>query len=210
MYELTNYGLIEMSLVCAVRRTVSKFFRPQIEFLTWARCVNFTPFSTTVAKNSMKFWVFPKDKTVNLYDKEYSMDKHIYFIKCYDSWRNLWRFSAINSCVIQRVHSSHIPSQLNNHHCRSLSTDTDIDRKSSIITMFPVKIQPYLVLGRVDRPIGYWLLYLPGAWSISLAAEAGSLPNLNLLTLFFVGSILMRSAGCIINDMWDSDLDKKV
>lgn len=194
-------GLIEMSLVCAVWRTVSiKFFRPQTEFLTWARCVNFTPFST---KNSMKMWFFPEDKPGNLYDKEFSIDKHI--CRHYNSRRNLGRFSAINPCVIQRVHS-----QFNNHHCRRLSTDTDINRKSSIITMFPEKIQPYLVLARLDRPIGYWILYLPGAWSISLAAEAGSLPNLNLLTLFFVGSILMRSAGCTINDMWDSDLDKKV
>jgi hypothetical protein len=86
--------------------------------------------------------------------------------------------------------------------------DSDIDQ--SWVTRFPKSMQPYLVLSRMDRPIGYWLLFLPGAWSISLAASAGSIPNMRLLSLFLVGAVLMRSAGCVINDMWDSDLDKKV
>ena len=84
------------------------------------------------------------------------------------------------------------------------------DINQSWVTRFPKSIQPYLVLSRLDRPIGYWLLFLPGAWSISLAASAGSIPNIKLLSLFLAGSVLMRSAGCVINDMWDSDLDKKV
>lgn len=50
----------------------------------------------------------------------------------------------------------------------------------------------------------------PGAWSISLAAEAGSLPDLKLLALFGAGAFLMRGAGCTINDMWDRNIDKKV
>ncbi|RXG62123.1 4-hydroxybenzoate polyprenyltransferase, mitochondrial [Armadillidium vulgare] len=74
----------------------------------------------------------------------------------------------------------------------------------------PQKIQPYLQLMRVDRPIGSWLLFWPCGWSIALAAPSGSLPDPYILTLFAVGSFIMRGAGCTINDMWDKDLDKKV
>lgn len=74
----------------------------------------------------------------------------------------------------------------------------------------PAKVQPYLRLMRADKPIGTWLLVWPGAWSISLAAEAGSLPDLKLLALFGAGAFLMRGAGCTINDMWDRNIDKKV
>lgn len=63
---------------------------------------------------------------------------------------------------------------------------------------------------RLDKPIGTWLLYLPCTWSIGLAADPGCLPDLRMLTLFGVGALLMRGAGCTINDMWDKDFDKKV
>ena len=96
-------------------------------------------------------------------------------------------------------------------HCRHLNTgNQSSDINQSWIERFPKSVQPYMVLSRIDRPIGYWLLFFPGAWSISLAADAGEIPNTQLLILFLVGSVLMRSAGCVINDMWDSDLDKKV
>ena len=57
---------------------------------------------------------------------------------------------------------------------------------------------------------GTWLLYLPCAWSIGLAADPGCLPHLGMLTLFGTGAVLMRGAGCTINDMWDKDFDRKV
>uniref|UniRef100_A0A914KK93 4-hydroxybenzoate polyprenyltransferase, mitochondrial n=1 Tax=Meloidogyne incognita TaxID=6306 RepID=A0A914KK93_MELIC len=63
---------------------------------------------------------------------------------------------------------------------------------------------------RADKPIGTWLLYWPGAWSIALSASPGCLPDAYLLGLFGVGSFLMRSSGCILNDLWDQDIDKKV
>ncbi|MGH0192400.1 UNVERIFIED_CONTAM: hypothetical protein FKN15_011425 [Acipenser sinensis] len=47
-------------------------------------------------------------------------------------------------------------------------------------------------------------------WSIGLSAEPGCLPDLYMLTLFGTGAVLMRGAGCTINDMWDKDFDKKV
>lgn len=57
---------------------------------------------------------------------------------------------------------------------------------------------------------GTWLLYLPCSWSIALAAEPGCLPDLGTLALFGAGAVLMRGAGCTVNDMWDKELDKKV
>jgi 4-hydroxybenzoate polyprenyltransferase len=53
-------------------------------------------------------------------------------------------------------------------------------------------------------------LYWPCTWSIGLAAAPGSLPDIWLLTLFGAGAFFMRGAGCIVNDMWDRDIDKKV
>ncbi|XP_064483313.1 4-hydroxybenzoate polyprenyltransferase, mitochondrial-like [Ornithodoros turicata] len=78
------------------------------------------------------------------------------------------------------------------------------------VSSCPEELQPYLRLMRLDKPIGSWLLAWPGFWSIGLAAESGSLPDLWLLTLFGAGAVLMRGAGCTINDMWDRDIDKKV
>ncbi|XP_045166286.1 4-hydroxybenzoate polyprenyltransferase, mitochondrial-like isoform X1 [Mercenaria mercenaria] len=79
-----------------------------------------------------------------------------------------------------------------------------------ILEASPPKIQPYLRLLRFDKPIGTYLLFWPCTWSIGLAAQAGHLPNLYLLALFGLGSFVMRGSGCIINDMWDKEIDKKV
>lgn len=65
------------------------------------------------------------------------------------------------------------------------------------------------MLARFDRPIGAWLLFLPGLWSILLAREPLR-PTLWLLFLFGLGSIVMRGAGCVVNDMWDRDMDRRV
>ncbi|ESO82324.1 hypothetical protein LOTGIDRAFT_170102 [Lottia gigantea] len=54
------------------------------------------------------------------------------------------------------------------------------------------------------------LLFWPCSWSIGLAAQAGHLPDFYILTLFGIGALLMRGAGCIVNDMWDKDFDKMV
>ena len=81
---------------------------------------------------------------------------------------------------------------------------------ASIVEACPPAVQPYLRLIRFDKPIGTWLLYLPCTWSIGLAASPGILPDLQLLALFGLGALVMRGAGCTINDMWDVDFDKKV
>jgi 4-hydroxybenzoate polyprenyltransferase len=74
----------------------------------------------------------------------------------------------------------------------------------------PSAARPYLKLIRIDRPIGTMLLFWPCGWSIALAGEAGSLPDMRMLALFATGAFVMRGAGCTINDMWDKDFDKKV
>ncbi|KAK6101244.1 4-hydroxybenzoate polyprenyl transferase [Brugia pahangi] len=81
---------------------------------------------------------------------------------------------------------------------------------AALVQVSPKSIQPYLKLMRIDKPTGFWLLYWPCTWSIALSATPGSLPDLKMLALFGAGSILMRSAGCIVNDIFDKNYDRMV
>lgn len=75
----------------------------------------------------------------------------------------------------------------------------------------PLRLRPWLKLGRFDRPAGIWLLMLPGWQGIALAAaEQGRWPNPLLLLAVFVGAALMRAAGCAFNDIVDRDFDAQV
>ena len=88
----------------------------------------------------------------------------------------------------------------------TIEKDTWVERSRRI----PSTLRPYLQLARLNRPAGTYMLLWPGYWSIGLATPAGMLPDPTLLGLFGIGSLIMRSAGCTINDLWDSDFDKKV
>ena len=70
----------------------------------------------------------------------------------------------------------------------------------------------FIELTRLKKPIGFMLLFWPCAWGLTLAYDFSS--NLNnyffYLILFFLGSMLMRSAGCIVNDILDKEFDAKV
>jgi 4-hydroxybenzoate polyprenyltransferase len=70
----------------------------------------------------------------------------------------------------------------------------------------------FIELTRLKKPIGYMLLFWPCAWGLTLAYDFENNHNLYFfyLFLFFLGSVLMRSAGCIINDISDKEFDKKV
>lgn len=70
--------------------------------------------------------------------------------------------------------------------------------------------KPYAHLMRINRPIGTYLLFWPCGWSIALSADAGCWPDLTMLGLFATGALIMRGAGCTINDLWDRDIDAKV
>ena len=74
----------------------------------------------------------------------------------------------------------------------------------------PVAARPYLRLARMDRPIGTWLLLGPCWWSIALATEKAAWPDPWYLALFAIGALLMRGAGCTLNDIADRDFDAAV
>ncbi|KAJ9174280.1 hypothetical protein P3X46_017320 [Hevea brasiliensis] len=74
----------------------------------------------------------------------------------------------------------------------------------------PRLVRPYARLARLDKPIGTWLLAWPCMWSITLAATPGHLPDFKMMTLFGCGALLLRGAGCTINDLIDRDIDTKV
>ena len=70
----------------------------------------------------------------------------------------------------------------------------------------------FIELTRLKKPIGYMLLFWPCAWGLTLAYDFSK--NINnyfiYLILFFLGAVLMRSAGCIVNDVLDKEFDAKV
>ena len=73
-------------------------------------------------------------------------------------------------------------------------------------------LRNFIAVTRLNKPIGFLLLFWPCAWGISLSFYFKQ--NIELLIyylfLFFCGSVLMRSAGCIVNDIVDANIDKKV
>ncbi|MDR6182350.1 4-hydroxybenzoate octaprenyltransferase [Asaia bogorensis] len=86
---------------------------------------------------------------------------------------------------------------------------TDI-RAHGWIARMPRAWRPYLLLARLDRPVGTWLLLLPGIWGIALAEGATFSRRAVLIALFAIGSLAMRSAGCVVNDIWDRKIDAQV
>lgn len=74
--------------------------------------------------------------------------------------------------------------------------------------MSAYKQNPYIRLMRLDRPIGNFLLLWPTLWALWVAAEG--LPKLDVLLVFVCGVLLMRAAGCVINDYADRDFDGQV
>ena len=70
------------------------------------------------------------------------------------------------------------------------------------------RFNPYLRLMRLDKPIGILLLLWPTLWALWLASSG--LPNLKILLIFVLGTVLMRSAGCVMNDLADRNFDGHV
>ena len=75
--------------------------------------------------------------------------------------------------------------------------------------LLPVGLQTYVALARLDRPIGWWLLVLPGWWMFAAFSPDAHIA-IFYMTLFTIGAMAMRGAGCIINDLWDRDIDAQV
>jgi 4-hydroxybenzoate polyprenyltransferase len=89
------------------------------------------------------------------------------------------------------------------HHIADAGRDNWVER------LLPLATQPYAQLMRLDRPIGWWLLLLPCWLGLFLAqvSQGGGLPNLWFAFLFLVGAIVMRGAGCTLNDIVDRKID---
>ncbi len=120
----------------------------------------------------------------------------------------------VDGCACQDFHLH--PSISYNH---AMMTNRLNDQKASdikddswVISLAPKAARPYLHLIRADRPIGTWLLLLPCLWSLSLASKGvgDGLPDPWYILLFVFGAFVMRGAGCVVNDLWDRDIDGKV
>jgi len=79
--------------------------------------------------------------------------------------------------------------------------------RTGLIGALPRTLRPYASLMRLDRPIGTWLLYWPCAWGVALAGVGG---EWLLFGWLLIGAFVMRSAGCVYNDIVDRDLDRRV
>src|SRR5437868_4516794 len=82
---------------------------------------------------------------------------------------------------------------------------TDIPRDGWVARL-PRALRPYARLARLDRPIGTWLLLFPCWWGLALAGSH----EVILYGLFGLGAVLMRGAGCTLNDIADRDFDRMV
>ncbi len=88
----------------------------------------------------------------------------------------------------------------------TIETVPDSERRG-LIGALPPRLRPFASLMRLDRPIGTWLLFWPCAWGVALAGVGG---RWDLFAWLALGAFVMRSAGCVYNDIVDRDLDKKV
>jgi 4-hydroxybenzoate polyprenyltransferase len=84
--------------------------------------------------------------------------------------------------------------------------------KTHWVNRSPERVRPYLQLSRLDRPVGYWLLALPGWIGLAFAGLRTGLVWQDLIwgALILIGAIAMRGAGCSYNDIIDRDLDAQV
>ncbi|MEO6255278.1 MAG: 4-hydroxybenzoate octaprenyltransferase [Sphingomicrobium sp.] len=91
-----------------------------------------------------------------------------------------------------------------------MTAPTDIvpdSERRGLIGSLPPRLRPFASLMRLDRPIGAWLLYWPCAWSVALAGVQG---RWDLFLWLGLGALVMRSAGCVYNDIVDRELDRSV
>ena len=89
----------------------------------------------------------------------------------------------------------------------SAETITPDSEHRGLVARLPQPLRDFALLARLDRPIGWWLLFWPGAWGVWLAGAGW---QLGLVAWLLLGSIAMRGAGCVYNDIVDADLDRQV
>ncbi len=79
---------------------------------------------------------------------------------------------------------------------------------TGIMALLPVKLRALVLLARLDRPIGWWLLFWPCVFGLALSG--GLVPRWDLALWMLLGAIVMRGAGCVYNDIVDRNLDAQV
>ncbi|GGC11102.1 4-hydroxybenzoate octaprenyltransferase [Novosphingobium endophyticum] len=86
-------------------------------------------------------------------------------------------------------------------------------QRRGLVSMLPPATRDYAMLARFDRPIGSWLLFWPCVWGVLLAGGQdllGWTACAVLIAWLLLGSVVMRGAGCVYNDIVDAELDRKV
>ena len=106
--------------------------------------------------------------------------------------------------------SASAPTQLGDH---TILPAAYVAPTTGILSLLPSSWIPYAELVRLDKPAGTYYLFFPCLFSTLMAASYASSPTLPMVKtsiLFFVGALIMRGAGCSINDFWDRNLDPHV
>lgn len=80
----------------------------------------------------------------------------------------------------------------------------------SLIDSLPTPLRAYVRLARLDKPAGFMLLLYPAWFAQVLATPPNTWPDVTLFILFYIGAVVMRAAGCAINDVFDYKLDAQV
>ncbi len=88
------------------------------------------------------------------------------------------------------------------------ATDTDRNSARTAGSTFGLRLREYARLMRLDRPIGIWLLLWPVLWALWVSADGH--PDERLFVIFVIGTFVMRSAGCVMNDFADREFDPHV
>lgn len=89
-----------------------------------------------------------------------------------------------------------------------LSLNPPKSREAPLFHRVARRIEEYAQLARFNRPVGTWLLLWPALWALWIAGDGK--PNQKVLIVFVLGVIVMRAAGCVINDFADRDIDPHV
>jgi 4-hydroxybenzoate polyprenyltransferase len=90
-----------------------------------------------------------------------------------------------------------------------IAPHTDLADDGWIDRRMPAWTRPYFKLARLDRPTGIWLLLLPCWWAIALASSTAA-DGIGMTVLFTIGAVVMRGAGCTVNDIIDRNIDAQV